>query len=132
MESSIKHLKLVNGEEIVCDVLDESPDSIAIRNAYSLHEKIDEDGYKYFTFKSFMLYQENPLNVMLLMGDKIMAMALPTPEMREQYSIALEELERHFEEKEKEQQMDLAYEEWYEEKAEALEDIEVPKDKKLH
>jgi len=95
MESSIKQLKLVTGEELICEVLDEAPDSLAIRNAFTLVEKDTSDGYKYFTFRSFMIYQDTPLQVMLVMCDKIMAMAFPTEDMVEQYDIALKEMNEY-------------------------------------
>lgn len=95
MDYSVKQFKLVNGEEILCEVLDESADSFAIRNAFVLHEKETVDGYKYFTFRTFMTYQDTPLSVMLIMNNKIMAIAIPSNDMKEQYYIAMEEMANH-------------------------------------
>lgn len=92
---SVKQLKLVTGEEVICEVLDETPVSIAIRNAFTLYEKETSDGYKYFTFRTFMTYQDTPLSVMLLMSDKVMAMAIPSDDMRQQYQIAMDEMAEH-------------------------------------
>lgn len=90
---SIKQLKLTTGEEIVCDVLDESPESIVIRNALVLTANTtDEGSLKYFTFRNFMVFQDTPLNVMLLWTDKIIALAVPTEDMIEQYELALSQL----------------------------------------
>ena len=106
MESSIKQLKLVNGEEVICEIISEAPDSFAVRNAYKLVEKVTQDGFKFYTFRTFMVYQDTPLSVMLVMADKIMGMAIPTKEMLEQYEIAKLEM---FELKESEQADDEYY-----------------------
>ena len=92
---SVKQLKLVTGEEVICEVLDEAPESLAIRNAFILYEKETSDGYKYFTFRTFMTYQDTPLSVMLLMSDKVMAMAIPSDDMKQQYEIAMDEMAEH-------------------------------------
>lgn len=94
-EYSVKQLKLVTGEEVICEVLDETPESLAIRNAFTLYEKETSDGYKYFTFRTFMTYQDTPLSVMLLMNDKVMAMAIPSDDMSQQYQIAMDEMAEH-------------------------------------
>lgn len=95
MDYSVKQFKLVTGEEIVCEVLDESPESFAIRNAFVLHEKETVDGYKYFAFRTFMTYQDTPLSVMLIMNDKVMAIAIPSSDMTEQYYAAMDEMAEH-------------------------------------
>lgn len=92
MDYSIKQLKLVTGEEVVCEILDETPESLAVRNVLALTEKTTSDGYKYFTFRTFMTYQDTPLSVMLIMNDKIMAVAIPSEDMLEQYNIAFDQL----------------------------------------
>lgn len=89
---SIKQLKLTNGEEILCEVLDEAHESICINNALMLVSNTAKDGSKFFTFRNFMTYQDTPMNVIMLMTDKIMSIALPSNDMIEQYEIALEQL----------------------------------------
>jgi len=89
---SIKQLKLTNGEEILCEVLDEAQESICINNALMLASNTAKDGSKFFTFRNFMTYQDTPMNVIMLMTDKIMSIALPSSDMIEQYEIALEQL----------------------------------------
>lgn len=92
---NLKQIKLVTGEEILCEVLDDSVlESIAVRNALMLVERMHADGHKYFTFKSFMIYQDSPLNVILIMSDKVVSLAIPTDEMIIQYYTALNELEQ--------------------------------------
>lgn len=90
--SSIKHLKLITGEELVCELMTESGDSIIIRNALSLIEKELSNGDKYYAFKTYMIYQDSPQNVMVVFSDKIMSIAVPTEEMDRQYTAAIKEM----------------------------------------
>lgn len=96
--SSIRHLKLVTGEEVICDVLDETNDSITVNNAMSLMQNTLKTGEKFFTFKTYMIYQDTPINVMILFTDKIMSLAIPSKEMVEQYQTALKEMASYLEE----------------------------------
>ena len=94
---SIKQLKLTTGEEILCEVLDEAPESIAVRNALVLTDNVSANGDKYFTFRNFLVYQDGPMDVVLLVTDKIVAMAIPTQDMVAQYDIALEQMREQVE-----------------------------------
>ena len=116
--SSVKHLKLVTGEELVCELMSETGDSIVIRNALSLIEKDLSSGDKYYAFKTFMVYQDSPQNVIIIFFDKIMSIAVPTEEMQRQYSGAIAEMKDYNEAQELKQQErsewedDLALEEF--------------------
>ena len=65
--NEIKHFKLSNGEEIVCDVIEwpdvdgDSPD-IVVRNALKLLrlELLNEDNIRYYQFRPWMVYQDDP------------------------------------------------------------------------
>ena len=85
----LRQFKLVNSDEIVCEVLEETPGSIIIRNVLKLTWKESNDGYKYFTFSTWMIYQDHPLSVMLLMMNQIIAFAKPTDQLCEEYGVAL-------------------------------------------
>ena len=102
--SSIKHLKLISGEELVCELMTESGDSIIIRNALSLIEKELSSGDKYYAFKTYMIYQDSPQNVMVVFSDKIMSIAVPTEEMDRQYTAAIKEMAAYNEAQELKQQ----------------------------
>lgn len=102
--SSVKHLKLVTGEELVCELMSETGDSIVIRNALSLIEKDLSSGDKYYAFKTFMVYQDSPQNVIIIFFDKIMSIAVPTEEMQRQYTGAIAEMKDYNEAQELKQQ----------------------------
>lgn len=98
MSSSVRHLKLITGEEVICEVLDETPESIVVNNAMSLMQNTLKSGEKFFTFKTYMVYQDTPLNCILIFTDKIMSLAIPAKEMVDQYTTALKEMANYLEE----------------------------------
>jgi len=98
MSSSIRHLKLITGEEVICEVLDESPESIVVNNAMSLMQNTLKSGEKFFTFKTYMVYQDTPMNCIVIFTDKIMSLAIPAKEMLAQYNTALKEMASYLEE----------------------------------
>jgi hypothetical protein len=98
MSTSIRHLKLVTGEEVICDVLEESGDTIVVNNAMSLMQNTLKNGDKFFTFKTYMVYQDTPMNVIIIFTDKIMSLATPAKEMLDQYSMAITEMAKYIEE----------------------------------
>lgn len=101
--SSIKHLKLVTGEELICELVSELQDSFIVKNALSLMAKTMNDGTKYFAFKTYMVYQDTPTNVIMVFTDKVMSIAVPTQEMVTQYANALSEMAAYLEEDESKQ-----------------------------
>ena len=93
LSSSIKHLKLITGEELICNLLEESADHLVVNNALSLMEKTLDDGTKFYAFKTYMVYQDTPQNVIMVFTDKIVSLALPTHDMINQYGNAVREME---------------------------------------
>lgn len=100
MNSSIKHLKLVTGEEIICELVSEMKESFIVRNALGLTAKTMNDGSKYFAFKTYMVFQDSPMNVIMVFTDKVVSIAVPTEEMITQYNNALGEMAKYLEEDE--------------------------------
>jgi hypothetical protein len=86
---NVKHFKLSNGEEMLCDIVEELDDEIIIRNALKIvriEESIDK---AYYIFKSWMIFQEDPNNVLSLNMFHVMGIATPAEELMEQYEVAL-------------------------------------------
>jgi hypothetical protein len=65
-----------------------------------LIEKDLTNGGKYYAFKTFMVYQDSPQNVMIVFFDKIMSVAVPTEEMYASYGAAIKEMNEYNEEQE--------------------------------
>jgi hypothetical protein len=82
---SIRQFKLSNGDEIVCDVVewpdeDDGPNALVIRNAYKIHmiNPIVPGENRYYQFRPWMVYQDNPEYFQILNGDHILSEATPS------------------------------------------------------
>ena len=90
---SIRRFKLSNGDELVCDVVEwpdenEGPNALVIRNAYKIFllNPIMPGENRYYQFRPWMVYQDNPEYFQILNGDHILAEASPSEEMLIQYA----------------------------------------------
>lgn len=92
----IKQLKLTSGEEIICEILDDNDLGVAVRNCLSLSKRVTPDGTTYHTFGSYMIFQDRPERVILIVPDKIMSIAIPSQEMMHVYNEALAEVETSY------------------------------------
>lgn len=88
----VKQLKLVTGEEVLCEIVEEDENDIIIRNALGIQFHYLEDGSRIWTFKYFMCYQSDPERFILLKIDKIVSIANPIPELVKQYISATDEM----------------------------------------
>lgn len=110
---NVIHLKLANGDELLCEVIEE-PDSedvnIVIRNSMRIVQVEEaETGYRLYTFRPWMIYQDQPEMLQLLNINHIVGEAKPNKMLAAQYYNALkkehdrtqremEDLEKRFEE----------------------------------
>ena len=94
VRKDLRQLKLVGGDEIVCEVIEEHKTHFLVRNVLKITAKENQGSKKYFTFTPYMVYQEGMLQVIMLMTTHMMAFAIPTHEMSVQYNIALKEIDR--------------------------------------
>ena len=88
---SYKHLKLISGEEIICEVVywpDEKTDdqTMVIRSAEELamHEDIEE-AVRFYTFRPYMMYIHDKEQLITLNGNNITSITTPHPTMIKQY-----------------------------------------------
>lgn len=88
----VKQLKLVTGEEILCEILEEDDIDVIIRNALSIQFHKLDDGSRLYTFNLFMCYQDDPDRFILLKLDKIVSIANPTEEFLGQYVSIVEKI----------------------------------------
>lgn len=93
----VKQFKLSNGDEIVCDVVewpdyDQDVSDIVIRNAFQLiGYGPNKEGVRYYQFKPWMVYQDDPTFVQVLNNNHIIAEANPPEELIEQFIRILQE-----------------------------------------
>ena len=88
----VKQLKLVTGEEILCEILEEDDVDIIIRNSLTIQFHKLDDGSRLYTFNLFMCYQDDPDRLILLKLDKIVSVANPTKEFLGQYVSVVEKI----------------------------------------
>ena len=101
---NIRQLKLSNGDEIVCDVVewpeDDEPNALVVRNAYKIHmlHPVVPGENRYYQFRPWMVYQDDSSFFQILNGDHILAEATPSQDMLVQYKRLLnDEEEDNFE-----------------------------------
>ena len=104
--TEVKQMKLLSGEEILCDLVDiqwddNEGEAMIIRAAYLLVSTEDfENGLRYYTFRPFMMHVNDPSHVLLLNSAAVICMTTPHPNVKEQYinyisQIAKEEREKN-------------------------------------
>jgi hypothetical protein len=95
--SNIKQFKLVNGDEIICEVLewatDETPD-LVIRRALHLNVYDDDArGVRYYHFKPWMMMQEGDDVFLTLNTNHIVSEANPITKVLQNYYEAIKNAE---------------------------------------
>jgi hypothetical protein len=94
----VKQLKLVSGEEVLCEIMEEDENDLVVRNIYRMVSIESDDGNFYWVFKPFMFFQEDPNKMLLLKSDKIVAVASPIDKLIGQYEVAIKQFEKDLEE----------------------------------
>lgn len=88
----VKQLKLVTGEEIVCEIIEEDDDHIIVRNVLAINFITLDDNSRAWTFKYYLCYQDDPERFILIKSDKVVAVANPAKALINQYEVALDEM----------------------------------------
>lgn len=92
-ESSIKHFKLTNDEEIICDVVEypnEEDASMIVRSALRIISMEDfQKGVRFYAFRPWMSFSENPQELQILNADHIIAQSTPSGELLKHYAKTL-------------------------------------------
>lgn len=93
--NEVKQFKLSSGEEIVCEVVewpdvDEDTSDIVVRNIFkivALEQSLT--GNRYYTFKPWLVFQDEPDMFQIINGAHIVGEANPSQKLLEQYFIAV-------------------------------------------
>ena len=102
MTAEVKQIKLIGGEEVICDLvgveLDEYESEVMIiRAAHSLISHVDfENGLRYYTFRPFMMHINDPSHIFLLNGGAVICITNPA-------DIVVKEYIKHIEQYRKEE-----------------------------
>lgn len=88
----IKQLKLVSGEEIICEIIEETEDDLIVRAPLAIQFHQNPDTSRMWTFRLFMCYQDDPDRFVLIKVDKIMGIGNPIHELVKQYLRGVDEM----------------------------------------
>jgi len=94
-ETEVRQLKLANGEEILCEVVqwaEEEDFEILVRKAMRLIMMESSDGMKYYAFRPWMVYQENGEDLLIINSSHIVGMGFPTRSLIVQYYEAVHDM----------------------------------------
>ena len=103
--TEVKQMKLLSGEEILCDLVDiswdeEEGETMVIRAAYLLVSTEDfENGLRYYTFRPFMMHINDPSHILLLNSGAVICMTTPHDNVQAQYLHYIESVRREEREK---------------------------------
>lgn len=95
----IKHFKLTNGEEVICEVVEwdnEESRDIVIRKALRIEPKqksaTDDISYKYYTFHPWMAMQNSIDQLQTLNSDHVISVAAPSSVAMEYFDDVVQEV----------------------------------------
>lgn len=105
MNPDIRQFKLINGEEIICEVVEEYYQeemtegyNLFVRAAMALSLKVydtadfSEQPYRYYSLNPWMVYGEDIDNIISLRSDFVLAEVNPSPLLMDQYVIGCKEM----------------------------------------
>lgn len=86
--SNYRQLKLANGDEVMAEIIqwsDETDATLIIRACYKILTAEHPDGYRYYGFRPWMTYCEDPEHLLTINGDQVVGECMPSSTMFEQY-----------------------------------------------
>lgn len=102
---SFRQFKLSNGEEIVCEVVqwgDEEEPILIVRKAMKVYQIDRLDGYRLYTLRPWMIYTEDPQQLMTINDAMIIGECTPAAPLLKQYFFVVKEHAKNFAEEMKE------------------------------
>jgi len=90
--NNVKQIKLSDGSEIICEIMEELEEDIVVRCAFRI-ARIDLDVERsYYMFKPWMTYVEEPDHFVTINLYHLLAATIPSKEILEQYENAIEKI----------------------------------------
>ena len=95
MSPNFKQFKLVNGDEVVADVIDAEDDILIIRAPMKIVELENiPEGFTYFSLRPFVAFQDNLDTLQLLNGSNIVLETTPSASIIKHYANAVTKMSR--------------------------------------
>lgn len=101
----IRQFKLASGEEIVCEIIQWSNEEeleLVVRKAMKLVMGEMETGVRYYSFRPWMVYQENPEDFVILNGNHVVGIGYPPESLISQYDEAVDEMAKMHQQRQEE------------------------------
>jgi|TARA_R110000803_G_scaffold34404_3_gene75120 hypothetical protein len=95
VEMEVKQFKLSSGEEILAEVVqwqDDDDIEVLIRKAMRLVMMENEEGFKYYAFRPWMVYQESNDDLIILLATHIVGIGFPTDSLLVQWDEAVADM----------------------------------------
>jgi hypothetical protein len=86
--NNYRQLKLSSGEELICEIMqwdDEDDATIIIRSALKILVAEGANGYRYFGFRPWMIYCEDPKHLLTINSEQIIGECIPSNELFAEY-----------------------------------------------
>ena len=95
MSTNFKQFKLINGDEIVADVIDSEDDILIIRAPMRIVELENmHEGYTYFSLRPFVAFQDNLDTLHLLNTTSIVLESSPSSSIMKHYANSVVKMNR--------------------------------------
>jgi hypothetical protein len=101
----LRQFKLASGEEIVCEIVqwhNEEELELVIRKPMRLSLGEMETGVRYYAFRPWLVYAENPDEFVILNGQHVVGIVEPAPPLVKQWKEAVDEMALSYDERMKE------------------------------
>jgi len=90
--NNVKQLKIADGSEIICEIMEELEEDIVVRGAFRI-ARVDLDSERsYYMFTPWMTYVEEPDHFITINLYHLIAATVPSKDILEQYENATEKI----------------------------------------
>lgn len=90
--NNVKQMKIADGSEIICEVMEELEEDIVVRGAFRI-ARVDLDQERsYYMFKPWMTYVEESDHFITINLYHLIAATIPSKDILEQYENAIEKI----------------------------------------
>ena len=97
--NNVKQLKIADGSEIICEIMEELEEDIVVRGAFRI-ARVDVDQERsYYMFKPWMTYVEESDHFITINLYHLIAATIPSKDILEQYENAIEKISEAVEER---------------------------------
>lgn len=109
--NNIKQLKIADGSEIICEIMEELEEDIVVRGAFRIARVDLENERSYYMFKPWMTYVERPDHFITINLYHLIAASVPSKEILDQYTNVIEKIKEEIEfittENQKEEELNI-------------------------